>query len=325
MKKNYFIKIVLLIIIGILFFLLLNSVKNKSKKNNTNTKINISKNRLYDDVNFLSSIKPPRNYKNIDSLNRCADYIFNEFYKLDFFSVKFQKYMVENDEYKNIIASCGPKDTERIIIGAHYDVCEDQPGADDNASAVAGLLELARIISETDPNLKNRIDFVAYTLEEPPFFATEFMGSMVHARSLSKSNIKIKIMICLEMIGYYTDKKKSQRYPLPILKLFYPDKGNFIAIVSKSNSKKIVKKMKQKIKETANIDVQSLTTPIVIPGINLSDHQSYWEYNYKALMITDTSFYRNPNYHQKTDTIETLNFDKMKEVVKGLYWAIINL
>ena len=294
-------------------------------KNTINTNINVNKKHLYNDITFLTSINPPRNYKNTESLDKCADYIYNEFKKTNFFLVKFQKYLVEENEYKNIIASCGPKNTERIIIGAHYDVCNEQPGADDNASAVAGLLEIARTISELKPNLKSRIDFVAYTLEEPPFFETEFMGSIVHANFLSKSNIKIKIMICLEMIGFFSDKKNTQKYPLPILKLFYPNRGNFIAIVSKSNSKKMVKKIKQNIKQVAKIDVQSLTTPVVMPGINLSDHQSYWKYNYKALMITDTSFYRNPNYHQKTDTINTLDFDKMKEVVKGIYWAIINL
>jgi Zn-dependent M28 family amino/carboxypeptidase len=298
-------------------------MENKIIKKSINSSVN--KNRLYKDVQILTSIQPSRNYKNIESLNICADYIYNEFKKLDYYSVEFQKYRIEQEEYKNIIASCGPKDTERIIIGAHYDVCDEQPGADDNASAVAGLLEMARVISEIKPDLKNRIDLVAYTLEEPPYFASEFMGSMVHARALSESNVKIKIMICLEMIGYYTDKEKSQSYPLPVLKLFYPDKGNFIAVVSKSNSRETVKKLKQRIKEVATIDVQSLATPIAIPGINLSDHHSYWKYKYKALMITDTAFYRNPNYHQITDTLETLDFDKMREVVKGLLWAIVNV
>lgn len=322
MHKNL-IKIITLFVIIILFIIFLNLANNKSKKNNIN--IIVKKDRLYNDINFLTSINPPRNYKNINSLNECAYYIYNEFKKLNSFSIEFQKYKIVEDEYKNIIASYGPKSSERIIIGAHYDVCDNQPGADDNASAVAGLLEIARLISEQKPELKNRIDFVAYTLEEPPFFETEFMGSAVHARSLAKSNVKVKIMICLEMIGYFSENKNSQKFPLPILKLFYPSKGNFIAVVGKSNSKKMVKTIKQYINEVSLINAYSLTSPVIIPGINLSDHQSYWKYNYKALMITDTSFFRNPNYHKTTDTISTLNFNKMKEVVKGIYWAIINL
>ena len=127
------------------------------------------------------------------------------------------------------------------------------------------------------------------------------------------------------MVGYFNDDRGSQTYPSLLLRFFYPSRGNFIAVVSKSNSKKMVKRIKQLINEVSLVKAYSLTSPIIIPGINLSDHQSYWKYNYKAAMITDTSFFRNPNYHQKTDTIETLDFDKMQEVVKGIYWVVINL
>ncbi len=151
------------------------------------------------------------------------------------------------------------------------------------------------------------------------------MGSTVHAKSLADTNIKVKAMIALDMIGYFTDKPNSQEYPLPMLKLLYPNKGNYIEIVSTLDSAMIVHKIKNYMKEASEIDVHSLTSPLIIPGIDLSDHQSYWKYNYKAVMITDTSFYRNPNYHKKTDIIESLDFDRMKEVVKGIYWTIVNL
>ncbi len=321
MNRNKVIIIISLILIT--FFLIkivLNMLINKK-----NININASKERLYNDVKFLSSINPPRNYENIDSLNKIADYIYKEFNKLDTTSVEIQRYFIENDEYKNVIASFGPQDSERIIIGAHYDVFDDYPGADDNASAVAGLLEIARLISELKPDLKKRIDLVAYSLEEPPFFDSEFMGSSVHAKSLYDSKVKITVAISLEMLGYFTDKPDSQKYPLPVLNFFYPDKGNFISIVGMLGSGKIIKNIKSYMKEVSNIDIQSLTSPIIIPGISLSDHRSYWKYNYKAVMITDTALYRNPNYHEKTDTIDTLDFYRMKEVVKGVYWAVINL
>ena len=125
------------------------------------------------------------------------------------------------------------------------------------------------------------------------------------------------------MIGYFTDVPKSQEYPLSLMKLVYPTTGNFIGIVGNFSSSKLVKHVKTHMKVT-NIDVESLVSPSLLPGVDFSDHLNYWAFDYKAVMVTDTSFYRNPNYHKKTDTIDTLNFEKIGEVVKGVYWAIIN-
>lgn len=282
------------------------------------------KDRLYADVLKLTSVKPARNYLNLHSLNLIADYIYDHFARLDC-KVAWQKYQVEGREYKNIIATFGDVSKERIVVGAHYDVCGDQPGADDNASAVAGLLEIARLVDQLKPNLSCGLEFVAYTLEEPPYFATPQMGSAVHARSLAEKVAKVRAMICLEMIGYFTDEPNSQRFPVDALRYIYPTTGNFITVVGKITQQGLVNQVAKYMKKVASVDVQAFAAPAMIPAIGLSDHRSYWAQDYKAIMINNSSFYRNPHYHQISDTIDTLDFDRMTEVVKGVYWAVVNL
>jgi acetylornithine deacetylase/succinyl-diaminopimelate desuccinylase-like protein len=269
-------------------------------------------------------VTPPRNYLNIQSLNHIAQYIYDEFRKLDC-KVSFQNFKVDGREYKNVIASFGEQQGERIIVGAHYDVCGDQPGADDNASAVAGLLETARMLDEKKPDLKQQIDFVAYTLEEPPYFASSDMGSAVHAKYLHDNKIGVKAMICYEMIGYFSDKPNSQQFPSAELAKIYPHTGNFIIVVGKTGQEKYTQTVKKLMQLHASIDVQTINLPQEYGLAGLSDHRNYWKYNYEAVMINDTSFLRNPNYHQTSDTIDTLDFDKMVEVVKGVYGVIVNL
>jgi Zn-dependent M28 family amino/carboxypeptidase len=150
------------------------------------------------------------------------------------------------------------------------------------------------------------------------------MGSYQHSKKLYDENKSVKLMISLEMIGYYSDEKKSQDYPVDIMKLKYPSKGNYIAVVSKNGMGKHVKQVKKALKKYANIPVESLTGPTAIPGVDFSDHKNFWIFNFPALMITDTAFLRNKNYHQKTDTPEKLNYHKMAEVVKGVYYFCIN-
>ena len=286
--------------------------------------ITVDVNRITNDVVALCSTPKPRNYINLKSLNLAADYISNEFKAIGL-AVEEQVFEVESIAYKNIIASYGPKDAERIIIGAHYDVCENQPGADDNASGVAGLLEIARQFQIHKPNTKYRYDFVAYTLEEPPFFRTDYMGSHIHAKSLYDNNVKVKSMISLEMIGYFSEDKTSQQYPIGVLKLFYPSKGNYIAVVGKMGEGKLAREFKRGIRKSSDIQVKSINAPAKLQCIDFSDHLNYWRYNYKAVMITDTSFFRNVNYHQPTDTPDTLNYIKMAEVIKGVTHTLFNL
>ena len=278
--------------------------------------------RVYKDVEFLTSIRPYRNYLNVGSLNKTADYIYQTFKEFSE-NVYFQEFLVGGNRYKNVICSINTHLEERIIIGAHYDVAGDTPGADDNASGVAGLLELLRLLHRE--TLRYRIDFAAYTLEEPPFFGTKKMGSFIHAESLYKAKSKIKVMISLEMIGYFSDKEGSQQFPLPFMNLFYPEKGNFIGVVGNFFQRSITKKIRDLMRKGSDIPVYSINAPSILPGVDFSDHKNFWHFGYNAVMITDTAFYRNPNYHRKTDTIGTLDFEKMYSVIEGIKYTLLNL
>ena len=263
-----------------------------------------------------------RNYQNSKVLNFVADYIYKHFEKYCD-TVYYQTYTVNGVEYKNVVGSIGPKNSERIIVGAHYDVCGEQEGADDNASGVVGLLELAQLLKGRE--LKYRIDFVAYSLEEPPFFRTHFMGSYVHAKSLNDAKVRVKGMICLEMIGYFSDKPKSQEYPLPHKTLIYGDKANYIMIVEKMGNNGFADDVKGLMKNAEFLDTKSIKAPSIVTGIDFSDHRNYWEFGYSALMITNTSFYRKANYHEPTDKLETLDLNRMASVIDEVYFALMNL
>ncbi|WP_426060643.1 M28 family peptidase [Hymenobacter sp. B1770] len=281
--------------------------------------------RLHADVTFLTNLHPARNCHNLQSLNKAADYIKGCFEKLRG-KVSEQAFTADGRRYRNIIASFGPPEAERIIVGAHYDVCGDQPGADDNASAVAGLLETARLLHLKNPVLKHRIDFVAYPNEEPPYFATEHMGSAVHAKALHANKVKVRAMLCYEMIGYFSDEPGSQHFPNDALAKLYPSTGNFIIVVGKSGQEAFTQRVQQLMKPHAGtLDVQRINLPESMGLAGLSDHRNYWRYGYDAVMINDTSFLRNPHYHQKTDTIDTLDFPRMARVVNGVFGALLDL
>src|SRR3990172_467075 len=289
--------------------------------------IPVEKERLQRDVKTLTEMVSPRNAKNVVSLDKSAEYIHEEFRKTGG-RVEIQRFTQDGKEYKNVICSFGPEAGERIIVGAHYDVQGDQPGADDNASGVAGILELSRLVRSLKRELKYRIDFVAYTLEEGQFrkhpFARHY-GSYNHAKSLARAGISVRAMISLEMIGYFSDRPNSQKYPLFFLRWFYPDKGNFIAVVGKWGQGSLVKKVKKSLAASSHVPVESLTAMSLLPGVSFSDHQSYWKFGYPAVMITDTAFYRNKNYHKPGDTADTLDYDRIAEVVRGLYWTIVQI
>lgn len=272
--------------------------------------------RLRADARFLCNIDPPRNSGNPRSLDRCAGYIAGQF-AASGATPRFQPFTVDGREYRNVICSFGPENAPRIVIGAHYDVCGDQPGADDNASGVAGLCELARLLGQLKPELKYRIDLAAYSLEEPPYYDTEHMGSYVHASSLRNSSIAVKAMLSLEMIGYYSDAPGSQQFPYFFLKWLYPDRGNFILLVGRNNG--LAGPVKRNMRETCRVPVYGFWS-----NVRLSDHISFWRSGYPAIMVTNSAFFRNQNYHQKSDTPETLDYKRMAEVVKGLYWALVN-
>ncbi|MEZ4924274.1 MAG: M28 family peptidase [Crocinitomicaceae bacterium] len=282
----------------------------------------VDSNLVRSHLDYVVKECPNRYFGNISSLNKCSEYIFNEFNKYGDSTV-YQNFEVDGLVYRNVITSFGPSNGERIIVGAHYDVCGDQDGADDNASGTVGLLELARLLKEAD--LNKRIDLVAYSLEEPPYFRSEYMGSYVHARYLVDQGIPVYGMVCLEMIGYFNDERNSQHYPLKILKLIYGGKGNYITLVKRTGSGKMPRKFKRKFKRNKQLKTKSFTGPSKLTGIDFSDHLNYWALDIEAVMITNTGFFRNKNYHQKTDKIETLDINRMCGVIQQTYNTLLKM
>lgn len=270
----------------------------------------------------ITKTPQPRNHKNIDQLTKTASYIFNEFsHYAD--TVYFQSYEADGKEYKNVVCVFGSSNTKTVVVGAHYDVCDNQEGADDNASGTVGLLELARLLK--GKQLNYRIEMVAYTLEEPPYFRTDKMGSYIHAKSLVDNKTDVYGMVCLEMIGYFDDAKKSQDYPIGILSWVYGNKGNYITLVNKFGKGKFARKFNREFKSQKLINTKKFVAPKWMQGIDFSDHLNYWKFGFSSLMITDTAFYRNKNYHKKTDRMETLNFSKMAQVIDSTLETLINL
>jgi len=304
--------------------------------------------RLETHVRILSQTFFPRNCAHPDNLDRVAAYIHHEF-ELAGAAVSEQPYTIPMDfparfdpgeeadlramaekcihTFRNVIASFGPDTRERIVVGAHYDAYQELPGADDNASGVAGLIELAHLLGKT--SLPMRVELVAYTLEEPPFFRSRpgaaYAGSAVHARSLKKQGIPLRAMIALEMIGYFKDEDGSQRYPLSALKLFYPSQGNFAVVVGSLDQPRIVRRVKRAMRGASVLPVYSLNGPKSIDGIDWSDHMHYWEQGYNAVMVSDTAIYRNHNYHTAGDTPDKLDYSRMALVVQAVYGAVLEL
>jgi hypothetical protein len=286
--------------------------------------IKAKRERLYKDVEFLCAIRPYRNYRNLASLDKASTYISEAFARHGYVPLE-QLWEADGFEYKNIIASYREEKELRLIVGAHYDVAGDQEGADDNASAVAGLLETARLIAENQPDMDYGIDFVAYSLEEAPFFTTKKMGSYIHAKSLHDSGVHVKGMICYEMIGYFSDEPGSQKFPSEEVARMYPDTGNYIVVVGIQKCREFNKRFHGLMVDSGEIAVERIDFPDSNELAARSDQRNYWPFGYNALMINDTSFMRNPNYHLVSDTIDTLNFEKMTGVVNACYHAITNL
>jgi Zn-dependent M28 family amino/carboxypeptidase len=228
-----------------------------------------------------------------------------------------QTFEVHGRKFRNIIARFGPESGALLVIGAHYDSCGDTPGADDNASGVAALIELARLLAATPP--PHPVELVAYTLEEPPYFRTDDMGSRRHALALREQGREVRLMISLEMIGYFRDERGSQRYPLGALKLLYPDEGNFIALVGAYRDFGAMRRVKGLFKGAADLPAVSINAPASVQGVDFSDHASYWLHGMPAIMVTDTAFLRNPTYHAVTDDADTLDYARMAKVVRGAH------
>ncbi|MBN4078505.1 M28 family peptidase [Gammaproteobacteria bacterium AH-315-C21] len=283
-------------------------------------RITVNPDTLQHYVYHLSEELPPRS-GDVAHLNQSAEYIFDvlKAYSVD---VSYQLFEVDGITHKNVIATFGQRSKKcgTYIIGAHYDVWDGHPGADDNASGIAGLLELARLFSETDIDCP--LQLVAYTLEEINT-GRKHIGSYHHAQSMVDNAVRVEWMLSLEMIGYFSDEENSQAYPLSILNTLYPSKGDYIAFVGDLNQVGITRSIKAAFKGSTNLPVYSINTTTRLSAITRSDHASYWAFNIPALMVTDTSFNRNPNYHTANDTWDTLDYQRMAKVVEGVYYATL--
>jgi len=255
------------------------------------------------------------------SLGKAADYIESIFQESGY-DVQRQTYSCYGESVSNLIAEKAGTEDGIVVVGAHYDTVPGTPGADDNASAVAGLLELARLNIAIEN--RKRLIFVAFVNEEPPCFGSYNMGSMVYAKHLKDRKAQLEVMISLEMIGFFREEP-IQKYPFPGMDFFYPKTADFLGVVGNFRSSKYISLLKKGIKKHSAMNVRSLIAPEFFGGINLSDNSSFWHHGYRAVMVTDTSFFRNKNYHQETDTIDTLDFESMTEVVKGLYYTLLEL
>ncbi len=278
--------------------------------------------RLRRHVQTLSVSLAPRDESHVENLDRVANYIQREFEKSNG-RVSVQRYDLNGKNYRNVIVCFGPETAERIVVGAHYDAAGPFPGADDNASGVAGVIELAHLLGAQMPLME--VELVAFTLEEPPYFQTANMGSAVHAASLRREGAKVRMMFSLEMIGCFSDESGSQSFPIPLMALFYPSKGNFIGVVGRFSDGLSARRVKRVMTGASPLPVYSISAPTLIPGIDFSDHMNYWKAGYDALMITDSAFYRNRYYHTSADTPEKLDYIRMAMVVEGVYAAILDL
>jgi len=273
--------------------------------------------RLEADVHWLAGSAAGRVAHDAGALDAAAAWI-GESFRAAGCAPAEQTFEVGGDIYRNVVCPLGPRDGPRLVVGAHYDVLES-PGADDNASGVAALLELARLIEAARPDLKHRLDLVAFALEEAPHFKTPTMGSHVYARRLREDGASVKLAVSVEMIGYYSDVPGSQLFPVGALRWLYPDRGDFIAVVGRTFDRSPVARVKDLMRVDDAMPVYSINAPAALPGVDFSDHWSFWQHGQTAVMVTDTAFLRNPNYHGTGDTADTLDYRRMALVVDGLY------
>lgn len=280
--------------------------------------------RLKLHVDRLAGLIGPRHIGKPVALDAAATYIERELLSLGD-TVERQTYDAGGKMVSNLIAARtgSHRPDEIVILGAHYDTVPSTPGADDNASAVAVLIEAARLLTRANP--RRTVRFVAFPCEEPPHFYRSTMGSQIHARTCRTNNERIVGMLCLEMVGYYTTEPNSQQVPPAIprfLRWAFPRRGNFLAAVGNFRSWRLAWSFRRGFKRAARFPLFSILLPEAIHEIRLSDNSSFWDQGYPALMLTDTSFLRNPHYHLPSDLPETLDYERMAQVTLGVAGAL---
>jgi hypothetical protein len=280
--------------------------------------------QLRADVRALSEDIGERNDAHLESLDAAANWVEARLAETSSRSVVRLSYSALRQEFHNFeVSFIGSRyPNEIVVVGAHYDSARDCPAADDNASGVAGLLALASAFSKAAP--ARTIRLVAFANEEPPHFKKASMGSLEYAKGVREKGDQILAMLSLETIGYFRDDPGSQKYPAP-LSLFYPSRGDFIALVGNVSSRNLVRRAVEIFRASSDFPAEGAALPGSMPGVGWSDHWSFWESGYAAVMVTDTAPFRNPNYHTPKDTANTLDYTRMAEVVRGVYWVVSTL
>jgi hypothetical protein len=275
------------------------------------------KNRLHDHVDMLAGKIGERNVWQYDNLQRAAEYIEATFRRSGL-TTRLLAYESVDKKVTNIEAEIPGLEASSgmIIVGAHYDSLAGTSGANDNGTGVAAMLELARLLKDSKP-LKT-VRLVAFVNEEPPFFKTSRMGSLVYANQALQNGDRIAAMISLETIGYYTSEPLSQKFPLPLLRYFYPERGDFVALVGNLRSGSLLKRSVKAFRQRGAFPSEGIVAPGWLLGVDWSDHWSFWKIDCPAIMVTDTALFRYPYYHSVHDTPDKVNYEALTRVVNGL-------
>jgi Zn-dependent M28 family amino/carboxypeptidase len=272
--------------------------------------------RLRGHVEMLAGTIGERNVYKPDKLLAAAAYIEMRFSDAGYQPVPLF-YAVQEQEVRNIEVTIPgtTKANEIVVVGAHYDSVRGAPGANDNGTGVAAVLEMARLLK--GKTLARTVRLVAFVNEEPPFFQTDSMGSLVYARLCKQRGDKVVAMFTPETIGYYSDERGSQQYPFPF-NLVYPSRGNFVAFVGNGASSPLISRSIQSFRKHADFPSEGAAVPAAIEGVGWSDHWSFWQEGWPAFMVTDTAPFRYQHYHKVTDTPDKIDYERTARVVEGL-------
>jgi Zn-dependent M28 family amino/carboxypeptidase len=275
------------------------------------------------DVAFLADTLGPRNFLAYEQLNQCRKWIKQK-WQFQGYNINEQIFDMDGKKYSNIEVEIKGKilPDDIIILSQQYDTLPDSPGANNNASGVAVLFQITKLLKEFVPDKTLR--FVAFTNEEDPLFGTEKMGSYHYAKRSFERGENINVMLSLDAIGYYTEKAGSQRLPWPF-SIFYPDVGNFLAFIGDFSSRSYLKAITRGFKKGSSFPIEAGVVPQWIEGASWSDHQSFWIFEYPAIMVTDTGAFRSPYHTTKEDTIDKMDFNALTRIVIGMYGVILEI
>jgi Peptidase family M28 len=279
--------------------------------------------RLSADVRYLSATIGERCIQRAGSLQATTEYLRTNLRSAGY-AVREHTYSAADQEVTNLEAILAGSESAGglIVVGAHYDSVAGTVGANDNATGVAAVLELARQLQ--GHRLRKTVRFLLFVNEEPPYFQTTKMGSLIYARQLRHDGVEVSAMMALETIGFYSDAPGSQKYP-PVLSSFYPSRGDFIGFVGNSESRDLVRRSIGSFRKSTSFPSEGVAAPANWPGVGWSDHWSFWQEHYPAIMITDTAVFRYPYYHTPLDTHDKVDFNRMARVVEGIGWVVESL